>query len=229
MSAEPEPDAGFESPEPSSPPAQTRSDESEKKTGRAVDASTRSARYVLTTAVTAAIISSFVSAGTAVYVSLSTSNRAEQQAISQVVHADRQNVYSDFSVALFDYTEQVALLLGKLQTRQPIEAVRPQILNLSNQQAEFLAGLNLLLMAGSLGMQEIGGRFADAVLAFTTEHLRPFNARYLDVNAPGSNDVAARERDSVAMVNALEAFTVKIGELNGAFVEQGSRDLQERR
>ena len=138
MSAEPEPDAGFESPEPPSPPAQTRSDESEKKTGRAVDASTRSARYALTTAVTAAIISSFVSAGTAVYVSLSTSNRAEQQAISQVVHADRQNVYSDFSVALFDYTEQVALLLGKLQTRQPIEAGRPQILNLSNQQAEFL-------------------------------------------------------------------------------------------
>lgn len=42
----------------------------------------------------------------------------------------------------------------------------------------------------------------------------------------GANDTAGRERDSAALVVAINNLTTKIGELNAAFVEQGINDLR---
>jgi hypothetical protein len=200
--------------------------EPQTKSSREPDPTTRSARYALITAVAAAVISSFVAAGSAVYVSIHQSDRAERQAAAQAVRTDRQKVYSDFSISLFKYTDQLAAVDGMLQAHSPIESVRAALGDLNQRQSEFLAGLNLLLMAGSPQMQDVGAQFANAIAEFGGAHLRPFMLSYVRIDAPAANDVAAWQRDSSALASEMDKLLVKIGDLNGAFVEQGSRQLR---
>ena len=223
MSTEPEPDSERKV---HAEPTQDDKPEPENGTHRELEPATRSARYALITAVSAAVISSFVAAGTAVYVSINQSNSSEQLAVTQAIRQDRQKVYSDFSVAMFSFMQQLGNVSGLLQARGSIESVRPEISELSGRQGEFLASLNLLLMAGSPEMQEVGGRFAEAVFAFSRDHVAPFAAQYIAANAPRANDTAGRERDSAALVVAINDLTTKIGELNAAFVAQGINDLR---
>jgi len=157
-------------------PTQDDKPEPENGTHRELEPATRSARYALITAVSAAVISSFVAAGTAVYVSINQSNSSEQLAVTQAIRQDRQKVYSDFSVAMFSFMQQLGNVSGLLQARGSIESVRPEISELSGRQGEFLASLNLLLMAGSPEMQEVGGRFAEAVFAFSRDHVAPLRS-----------------------------------------------------
>jgi hypothetical protein len=180
----------------------------------------------LITAVAAAVISSFVAAGSAVYVSINQSNRSERLAATQAIRQDRQKIYSDFSIAMFNFTQQLASVAGVLQTHGSIESARLEIAELVRQQGEFLAGLNLLLMAGSPDMQEVGGRFGEAVFVFSRDHFAPFTAQYTAPNAPRANDAAGWERDSQSVVVATNELLAKIGDLNGAFVEAGAKDLQ---
>jgi hypothetical protein len=223
MGVRPEP-----APEPQPPAEPVAEDQSEPETNtrHELDVATRSARSALITAVAAAVISSFVAAGSAVYVSINQSNRSETLARAQAVRQDSQKVYSDFSVALFSLTQQLGNLIGVLQAHGSIDSARPEITELSRRQGEFLAGLNLLLMAGSSGMQQVGIQFSEAVSAFSRDHLAPFTAQYTAANAPGANNAAGWERDSAAFVVAINDLITKIGDLNGAFVEQGVKDLQ---
>jgi hypothetical protein len=223
---EPEPVGGVTAPESAPNTEPDRSPEPETGIRREFEAATRNARYALITAVVAAIISSFVAAGAAVYVSINQSTSSEHLAVTQAIRQDRQKVYSDFSVAMFGLMQQLGNLSGLLQARGSIESVRPEITELASQQGEFLAGLNLLLMAGSPGMQEVGGRFGDAILVFSRDHLAPFTAQYTAANAPRANDVAGWEQNSAALVDAINDLTTKIGDLNAAFVEQGIQDLR---
>jgi hypothetical protein len=215
-------------PEPQPPAAPVADDKSEPESNarHELELVTRSARSALITAVAAAVISSFVAAGSAVYVSISQSNRSESLAMAQAVRQDRQKVYSDFSVALFGFTQQLGTLIGVLQAHASTEAAGPDITELGRRQGEFLASINLLLMAGSSGMQEVGAHFAEAVSVFNRDHLAPFTAQYTALNAPRANDAAGWERESAAIVVAINDLIAKIGDLNGAFVEQGVKDLQ---
>ena len=188
-----------------------------------LEVATRSAQSALITAVAAAVISSFVAAGSAVYVSISQSNRSENLAMAQAVRQDRQKVYSDFSVVLFSLTQQLGNVIGVLQAHASVDAARPEITELGRRNGEFLAGLNLLLMAGSSGMQEVGIKFSEVIGAFTQNHLGPFTAQYTVI---ASRDAAAWERESGAFVVAVNDLITKIGDLNGAFIEQGVEDLQ---
>ncbi|HTI74804.1 MAG TPA: hypothetical protein VL634_07400 [Mycobacterium sp.] len=224
MGAKPEPAPEPQPPaEPVAEPAADDKSEPEPTTRHELEVATRSARSALITAVAAAVISSFVAAGSAVYVSINQSNRSESLAVAQAVRQDRQKVYSDFSVALFGFTQQLGNMVGVLQARGSIDSARPQITELSRQQGEFLAGLNLLLMAGSSGMQQVGIQFSEVVGAFSRDHLGPFTAQYT-VDAP--RDAARWEQESTAFVAAINDLISKIGDLNGAFVEQGVKDLQ---
>jgi hypothetical protein len=156
----------------------------------------------LITAVAAAVISSLVAAGSAVYVSINQANRSERLAAVQAIRQDRQKVYSDFSIAMFNFTHQLASLVGVLQTHGSIESARLEIAELARRQGEFLAGLNLLLMAGSPDMQQVGGRFGEAAFAFSRDHLAPFTAQYTATNAPRANDAAGWEREYKSFVVA---------------------------
>jgi hypothetical protein len=191
-----------------------------------LQAASRSARYALITAVSAAVISSFVAAGSAVYVSTTQANRAEQMARSQAVRTDRQKTYSDFSMSLYEFVQQLAFVHGRLQSHQPMESVGPELTELTTQQYKFLAGLNLLLMAGSSEMQDVAAHFADAIYGFARDHLLPFSTRYFAPDAAGANDPAGWQRDSTEMVAAMSELETKLGELNGQFIEQGSRELR---
>jgi hypothetical protein len=211
------------------PQAEPASDDtSEPKTSirHEVKAADRSARYALITAVAAAVISSFVAAGSAVYVSINQSNRSERLAAVQAIRQDRQNVYSDFSIAMFTFTQQLASLAGVLQTHASIDSAKQEITELVRRQGEFLAGLNLLLMTGSPDMQQVGARFGEAVFAFSQDHLAPFTTQYTATNAPRANDAAGWDRESQSLVVAINDLLTKIGDLNGAFVEAGAKDLQ---
>ena len=213
-------------PQPPADPVPDDKSEPETDTRHELELATRGARSALITAVAAAVISSFVAAGSAVYVSINQSNRSETLAIAQALRQDRQKVYSDFSIALFNFTQQLGNLIGVLAAHGSVDAARPEITELSRRQGEFLAGLNLLLMAGSSGMQQVGAQFAEAVSVFSRDHLATFAARYTAANAPGATDVAGWERDSAAFAAATNDLITKIGDLNGAFVEQGAKDLQ---
>jgi hypothetical protein len=221
MGAKPEPAAEPQPPaEPVAEPAADDKSEPEPATRGELEVATRSARSALITAVAAAVISSFVAAGSAVYVSINQSNRSESLAVAQAVRQDRQKVYSDFSVAMFGFTQQLGNIVGVLQAHATTDATRPEITELGRQQGEFLAGLNLLLMAGSSGMQQVGIQFSEVVGAFNRDHLAPFTAQFTSPNAAGW------ERESAAFVAAINDLISKIGDLNGAFVEQGVKDLQ---
>ena len=150
MGAKPEP---APEPQPPAEPAADDKSEPEPTTRGELEVATRSARSALITAVAAAVISSFVAAGSAVYVSINQSNRSETLAMAQALRQDRQKVYRDFSVALFTFTQQLGNLIGVLAARGSVDSARPEITELSRRQGEFLAGLNLLLMAGRLRIQ----------------------------------------------------------------------------
>ena len=149
---EPEPIDGVTAPEPVSETQPDQPPEPDNGARREFEAASRSARYAMLAAVGAAIISSFVAAGAAVYVSINQSNSSERLAVTQAIRQDRQQVYSDFSVTMFSYMRQLGVLSGALQGGGSIESVEPEITELGVQQGEFLAGVNLLLMAGSPGM-----------------------------------------------------------------------------
>lgn len=193
---------------------------------REKDTAGRASRWALVTAVAAAVISSVVSAGSAVYVSTNSADRSDQLARTQVLRADRQKAYSDFSSAMFDYIAQVALIHGVLQAHQSVEAVRPEILELTSRTNTLLARLNLLWMSGSEQMVEIGARYAQTIAGFGRDHLAPFTVRYFTPEAPGAGDAAGWRRDSDALSAAMADLELAFGELNGAFVEQGSEEMR---
>jgi hypothetical protein len=59
-------------------------------------------------------------------------------------------------------------------------------------------------------------------------HLEPFVSRYTALpNAPGANDSAGWEKDSAALVSAIEDFEKKLAHFGDDFIDQGIKDLQQ--
>jgi hypothetical protein len=93
--------------------------------------------------VSAAIISSFVSAGSAVYASINQADRKDQQAVENAVRADREKNYTDFSGSLNDYVGQLGIIRGRLIAHQSVDSVRPSITDFSRGFAELDRAANL--------------------------------------------------------------------------------------
>jgi hypothetical protein len=208
-------------------PGPTQTPEPDKSSDREKEATTRSARYALVAALSAAIISSFVSAGSAVYVSINQANRGDRQATTNALRADREKNYTDYSGSLFNYLEQLGTFRGGLMANQPVDAVRSKFTELAQGHLEWIRAAHLLIMAGSPGMRDYATRALDASLSFWKDRLQPFEIRYLQLpNAPGTNDSVGWEKDSAALAPAIDNLVNKLGELDGAFLDQGIKDLQ---
>jgi hypothetical protein len=233
MSAEPEPTPPPQPPADASlaaePPPDSKADQapqSEQNLYQELKVATRNGRYALVTAVAAAIVSSFVSAGAAVYVGVTQSNRADRLAASQALTTDRQKVYHDFSASIFNYVQGLAALQAHLQAHHSKDSVGSAGQALAQLQTEFMASANLLSMDGSPEMQELVGPFEDDLVHWTYEQFNPLFAKYLWPGAPAADDTVGWERDSAALANSIQQLLVKIGQFDDAFVGQGRKDLQ---
>jgi hypothetical protein len=208
-------------------PGPTQTPEPDKNPDREREATTRSARYALVAAVSAAIISSLVSAGAAVYVSINQANRGDRQAVTNAVRADREKNYTDYSGSLFNYVDQLGLFRASLAAHQPVDFVRSKFTELARGHLEWIQAEHLLIMAGSPGMRDYAMRMLQTSLSFWKDHLVPFEIRYLQLpNAPDANDSVGWEKDSAALGSAIDDLLNKIGDLDGAFLDQGIKDLQ---
>jgi hypothetical protein len=206
-------------------PTQTREPDNLR---RELQVTTRTARYALITAVSAAIISSVVAAGSSVYVSINQANTAEQHAVTQAVRADREKNYRDYLLKFWSFVDRLNLLRGGLSAHQPVESVRSEINELSRGLLELKTAGELLVMEGSPAMGNITPEILKAVLSFYSDHLEPFVTRYTALpNAPGANDSAGWEKDSAALVSAIDDLDNKLAHFGDTFVDQGSKDLQQ--
>jgi hypothetical protein len=207
--------------------APAKTPESHKNPSRRQKAPARSERYAVIAAVSAAIISSFVSAGAAVYVSISQANSNDQQSVTNAVRADREKNYTDFSGSYMKYIEQVGLIRGRLMAHQPVDSVRSQSNDWGQASLEMIRGANLLIMTGSPGMRDVATRILETHTSFWTDHVLPFNVRYLQLpSAASASDSVGWEKDSDALVTAINDFSNKLGSLDGDFLKQGFKDLQ---
>jgi hypothetical protein len=178
-------------------------------------------------AVSAAIISSFVSAGAAVYVSVNQSDRKDQQSISSAVRADREKIYTDFSGSFMKYIEQLSLFRSRLSAHQPVDAVSSHSTELAQGSLDMIRSANLLIMAGSPGMRDVATRIVQAHTSFWKDHVLPFSTQYLQSPSPAdANDSVGWAKDSDALAGAITALLDKLEDLDTDFLNQGINDLQ---
>lgn len=110
---------------------------------------------------------------------------------------------------------------------KPVDAIRSSITDFGQGFAELDRAANLLLMAGSPGMEEVATRILETHSSFWNDRVQPFITRCLQLpNAPGSNDTVGWEKDSAALGSAIGDLLNKLGDLNASFVNQGIKDLQ---
>jgi hypothetical protein len=76
-------------------------------------------------------------------------------------------------------------------------------------------------------MGDVATRIITTHLSFWNDHAQPFIMRYLQLpDAPGANDSVGWEKDSAALASAISDLLNKLGDLDGAFLDQGKKDLQ---
>jgi hypothetical protein len=212
--------------EPAPDPKADQTSQSEQDLHQELKVATRSGRYALVAAVAAAIVSSLVSAGTAVYVGVNQSNRADRLAASEALRTDRQKIYHDFSASMFSYIQGLAALEGHLQAHHPKDSVSSAEQVFAQRQTEFMASANLVIMEGSPEMQDLVGPLEHDVARWTSEQCNPILEKYLWPGAPAANDTVGWEQDSAALANSIQQLLVKIAQFDDAFVGQGRKDLQ---
>ncbi|WP_433667548.1 hypothetical protein ACQP06_28055 [Nocardia sp. CA-136227] len=192
----------------------------------ALEVASRSGRYALTAALIAAIVSSFVSAGSALYVSVNESNRSERQAAVHDLRTDRQKIYTDFSTAMFGVSRELGFLASRLRTHQSRGAVHEQIIAYAEAMLKFDAQLNLVLMAGSDGVVEVVTKLVDPVQKFTADYQTPFTKKWPREPASEAQDQAGWEQAEDAFKIAVLAQLHNLAKLNGGFIEAGQKDLR---
>lgn len=191
---------------------------------RDLRAATRSGRYALATAVCAAIISSGVSAGAAIYVSTTEARQKESAETAQAIRENRQKVYSDFAGSLFGYLEKLSWLEGGLNQRPPDrEEIRDRVAMLTDRGLAMWRMSFSVLLVGNLEMMPFVERFgADQYRPFLTEHLNPFIERNLG-RSPGSEETL--RADSPALVAAIEGMVGSVSDFLDGFLGLARRDL----
>ncbi|MCX4093792.1 hypothetical protein [Nocardia sp. alder85J] len=185
---------------------------------------TRSARYALITAVVAAVISSVVAAGSAVYVSIDQANHAERQALSQAVRSDREKVYSDYLTSYFELIQELSTSEGNLRITLPREAIATEFQTYATRSVEFYAASSLLLMVGSDEIVEVVDAISTSFLEFARKYA-DFELHYLAPGAPGANDPTGWTHDSTTLATVIDTVMRKQQNLIGALLTQGHADL----
>ncbi|MEV0360822.1 hypothetical protein AB0H71_32670 [Nocardia sp. NPDC050697] len=188
------------------------------------DPAARAVRYAPVAAVMAAVIASFLSAGTAIYVSVNQANRADQHASSQAIRTDRQEAYTEFLAAMFGTLNELGGLQGALQTHKPAGAIGDQIQGYRRQAVEFFARAGILSMVGS---DDVVNAVNDIIAPYEdfAPELLAFITRYLAIEAPGASDAAGWERDSTAMAGRI-ADLLKAQEASyTVLITEGREDL----
>ncbi|MFG3614924.1 hypothetical protein [Nocardia sp. NPDC047654] len=187
------------------------------------DATTRSGRYALIAALCAALISSFVSATAAVYVTVNKADREERLALVQVTLKNRKEAYYEFLRSAFALTAQAGLLAGFLRVDN-FEGFRSSVGDFSQRMTEFMAAISVATMSSSDNMVELMDRFPHLAKEMIDRHYLPFIEKYTTSAAPPS-DSGERERDSAALDTALMDFTNRLGALVNDFMTQSRKDV----
>ncbi|SUE28456.1 Uncharacterised protein [Nocardia farcinica] len=135
---------------------------------RDVRAATRSGRYALVAALCAAVVSSGIAAGSAVYVSSTELQRKERAEVAQVVRDNRQRAYSDYAAAMMRFMEGLSGLEGEL-LQEPIEReeVRAQVVEVGDSVAAMSRAQITVSLVGNLDVAPI-------IVGFNEEHAAPF-------------------------------------------------------
>lgn len=191
---------------------------------REVRTATRNGRYALIAALCAAVISSGVSAGSAIYVSQHQLDRTQRVEAVQMLRDSRQAAYTELVAALTAYLYGLGTLIGELNQSIPdLEEIRTQVTDLFGERwMRFGRALTGAELVGNEELAAAIGEFGGTVTKFLTDHLQPFVRRNL--GGPGGS-VEDLRRDGPPLVTAVEQMAAATGEFTGTVVELGRKDL----
>ncbi|MET9028918.1 hypothetical protein ABZW96_25385 [Nocardia sp. NPDC004168] len=209
--------------------ASDRQPDAEPTRQGALEVAGRSGRYTLFAALVAAVISSVVAAGSAVYVNIAQSDRTVRIETDKAVRSDRQKVYVDCATTLFALFEQLGRIQGKLIARTSREEVKPELPEYSRVGIRVLGQLELAMMVGSPAMADVAGRLAERYIRFNQDEWVTFARKYLSFGAPNESDIAEWEHDSAAMVKTINDFVADLDHINVEFIKAGRDDLSANR
>ncbi|WP_431966585.1 hypothetical protein [Nocardia sp. bgisy134] len=185
----------------------------------------RSGRYTLIAALCAALVSSFVSAGAAVYVSINEANRDQGLTFSQALRTDRHKVYTEFLTALTNYEMSLSILSAAMSGNAPRDLVGAKMADIATPGKEFLNALNAVWLAGSGEVYSVASRFLDLANAYFRDTWEPFNARYANFENLPTIDAEQWRQDSHKLSDGLVQFINRAEELKGEFLEKARGDL----
>ncbi|MFQ6397795.1 hypothetical protein ACLMAJ_30700 [Nocardia sp. KC 131] len=191
---------------------------------RDVRVAIRSGRYALVAALCAAIVSSGVSAGSAIYVSTNQLESREKAEAAQVVRDKRQTAYAELAAALMAYVEALGGLQGELTQNPPDrEEVRAQVLKLFDKGQMIWRAMTTVLLVGNLKLVPSVESFAnDHYRPFTTNHLNPFVAR----NLGGSEETdEGLRQDGPPLIAEIDRMVLGTRDFLTSFLEQAREDL----
>ncbi|MEV6063191.1 hypothetical protein [Nocardia asteroides] len=191
---------------------------------REVRTATRNGRYALIAALCAAVISSGVSAGSAIYVSQHQLDRTQRVEAVQMLRDSRQAAYTELVAALTAYIYGLGTLMGELgQTVPDREEIRAQVADLFGERwMRFGRALTGAELVGNEELRAAISDFGRTVTEFLTDHLQPFVSRNLA--GPGGS-VEDLRRDGPPLVTAAEQMAAAADDFTSTVVEQGRRDL----
>lgn len=189
---------------------------------RDVRAVTRSSRYALITALCVVILSSGVSAGSAIYVSKSQLERREHAEAAQVVRDNRQTVYTELAATLMAYVEELGGLKGELTQNPPDRAeVRAQVLELLDKGQLIWRTLTTVLLVGNLAFVPALESFTyEYYVPFTKDHLSPFLAR----GGAAETDEGLRQ-SGPPLLAEVDRMIAGITDFLTSFLDQAREDL----
>ncbi|MBC2897403.1 hypothetical protein [Rhodococcus sp. 3A] len=225
----PEPENGPDARPPAPAPTSDTSEPVTASTGsleRDIRAASRTGRYALATALCAAIVSSAVSAGSAVYVSRNELVRNETVAVAKEVRENRQRVYADLMTGVIEYLEGLGYLKGTLTRNPPDrETVRAAFDDLSEKGEAAIKTVNMVFLVGSMQLIPTLDEFTNPYHSFVNDQVNPFVLR----NFGGASDVTDPDgllRDGPGLIAEIDRIVAVTGDFLGNFVVRGREDLE---
>ncbi|WP_213575670.1 hypothetical protein [Rhodococcus sp. USK13] len=192
---------------------------------RDVRAATRTGRYALATALCAAIVSSVVSAGSAVYVSRNELARNESVAVAQEVRENQQRIYADLMTGVTGFLEGLGTLKGALTENPPDpEAVQAAITVIRDKGGAAIRAVHMVLLVGSAQLLPALDKFTYPYESFFRVHLNPFDFRHFG----GAGDVTDPDGlfpDRPGLLTEIDRMVEVSGEFVGDFLVRAREDL----
>lgn len=194
---------------------------------RDVKAATRNGRYALITALCAAVVSSAVAAGSAIYNTHSELDRNENVAAAQVLRADRQKTYVDFYNAAYSALATFGGLKAALMLDPPDrELVRRAAVEVNERMQEAAREIGSVYLVGSEEVSPTVARFAKSMNAFIYDHLKPFpDQDATTADGVGGADKVAMLIDDPTLVGEIDRCTEELQTSFAEFVVVARDDL----